>query len=202
MTNIAYKTMHAFIHLDFYTVAEIGFVAGITSTAATIGAVNYAMRTMTISPEQVLRKSFDMIRSSPGVLEMMGATSITSKSLNTGVFRAYQVDGGKFGFKSGMIGWERPSLQLTYQIHGGEDKQAVVVVDATKDRWGNLIINFVSVDLLVEGGEGPTIIVAGDEKYFKIRDDLRTYVSLNRRYVKGLTAPSGPTKLISGGIKH
>ena len=196
--RVAYDVMESLIHLDFYTVAEVGFATGALMTATGVGAVSYARRLVNISPEAALRKSFDLVRSSPGVTDMMGS-GVLSARLNTGVFRAYTSEGGRFGVtkSTGTVGWIPPTIALAYQIYGGADRQAVVSVGAHTDAWGRLIVDFAAVDLLAPNTDVPakTVIVIGDESKFHIRDELRTYVSLNRRYVGTLPQKAFPSKL-------
>lgn len=203
IARVAYKTMHAFIHLDFYTVAEVGFTAGFVSAASAALGLYWTRQALAISPEEVLRESFRLVKASPGVLEMMGATGPLTR-LRTGLYRAYHYESGGFGLspsRGAGIGFAMPSLKLTYQVYGG-DKQAVVVVGARRAGWGRLVVELVTVDLLQPNTPEPakTIIVVGDASLLRVRDELRRGVSLNRRYVDSLSEPEAhvPSRLSKG----
>lgn len=191
--RVAYDVMHAFIHLDFYTVAEIGFVAGFTTAGSGAGLMTWLGRVRSIDVDKVLSKSLEMVKESPKVAEIMGLTGFTFATMQTGTIRTYQHFGGTFGRSetSGFPAWQNPRVQLMYQVWGGShEKQAIVVTEAYTKWTGQTVFNFVSFDLL-EGkagnqGNNPTVLVVGDASQLKIRNEMRSYVTLNRVYVKGL----------------
>jgi len=175
--------MRTFIHLDFYTVAEIGFFCGMFSTTLLGAGVLGIRSATTIAPESLVSASLDRIVQSPAVLQAMGADSFRTSQIQTGVFRAYEYTPGHFGMaSSSLLAWKKPKMEVIYQIWGGDEKQAVVCVSASKDWKGTYFFDLISVDLL--GAKAPpTILVEGSEKDLEIRNRLRSSVSLNRKYV-------------------
>ena len=191
--DIAYRVMHAFVHLDFYTVAEVGFVTGILTSASGIGFVAYFNRLRYINVENVLANAFDLVQQSPKVAELMGLHGFTFGIAQTGTIRAYQIQGGNFGISrtTGFPVWISPTVQLMFQVWGGsKEKQAIVCAEAYTNLAGQLKFTFISFDLL-QGksgfqGDNPTVIVYGDESKLNVRNDLRSFVTLNRVYVRDL----------------
>jgi len=178
--------MHTFIHLDFFTVAEVGFATGVITTSG-LGALLYgAHAATTINPNALVQASLDRVTSSPAVLKAMGADSWSTSNIQTGVFRAYELNGGHFGVgETSMITWNQPTMDLIYQIWGGKEKQAQVCVSARKDWKGRYMYNIITVDMVSAPGapEMPTIVVDGSEENMHIRDTLRKSVILTRKYV-------------------
>jgi hypothetical protein len=176
--------MHTFIHLDFFTVAEVGFTAGLVTTTAAGLSLYGAHAATTINPNSLLQASLDQVTKSPAVIKAMGADSWSTSTIQTGVFRAYELSGGHFGVSdASMLAWNKPSMNLIYQIWGGAEKQAQVCVSAQKDWKGNYLYNIITVDILGGAAPVPTIVVDGSEDNMHLRDALRKSVILTRKYV-------------------
>jgi hypothetical protein len=191
--RIVYDVTSAFIHLDFYTVAEVGFVAGVATATSGFGFISYFNRIRSIDVEKVMQDALDMVQRSPKVAETMGLKGFTFSTVQTGTIRTYQIEGGHFTTSkvSGFPTWKKPKVQVMFQVWGGSnEKQGIVVAEAFTDLDTRRKFTFVSFDLL-QGksgyqGDNPTIIVHGDESLLKVRNDMRSFVTLNRVYVRGL----------------
>jgi len=191
--RIVYKVTAAFVHLDFYTVAEVGFAAGFTTTASGFAFATYLNRLRHIDVEKVVSDALEIVQRSPKVAQAMGLTGFTLSPVQTGTIRTYQIEGGHFGSSkiSGFPAWKVPKVQVMFQVWGGsKEKQAIVVAEAYTDFYTRRQFSFISFDLL-EGksgfqGDNPTVIVYGDDSQIKVRNDMRSFVTLNRVYVRGL----------------
>lgn len=191
--RIVYDVTTAFVHLDFYTVAEVGFTAGFATAASGFGFITYFNHIRRIDVEKVMNEALDLVQRSPKVQEMMGLSGFTFSSVQRGTIRAYQIEGGHIATSksSGFPRWKHPKVQVIFQVWGGShEKQGVVVAEAYTDYNTQRKFTFVSFDLL-QGksgfqGDNPTILVVGDESKMQIRNDMRSFVTLNRVYVKGL----------------
>lgn len=191
--QVSYSTMKYFMHLDFYTVAEIGFAAGFLTAASGVGFVSYFNRMRTLDVERVMSEAMDIVQRSPRVGQLMGLHGFSFGTVQTGTIRTYQIDGGRFDVSkvTGFPIWKPPMVQIMFQVWGGSnEKQAVVVAEAHRTFRGSVEFDFVCFDLLERKsgfqGENPSVIVVGDESKMKVRDDMRSFVTLNRVYVKGL----------------
>ena len=191
--RIVYDVTSAFIHLDFYTVAEVGFVAGLATASSGFAFITYFNRIRSIDVERVITDALDMVQRSPKVAEVMGLSGFTFSTVQTGTIRTYQIEGGHFATSrsSGFPVWKKPKVQVMFQVWGGSnEKQGIVVAEAFTDYNAQRKFTFVSFDLL-QGrsgfqGDNPTVIVYGDESLMKVRNDMRSFVTLNRVYVRGL----------------
>lgn len=194
MGVMATKIMSTFAHLNFYTVFEIGFVAGLLTSTAGLGFVSYFQRVRTIDVERTMSDALEIVQHSPQVAEQMGLTGFSFGSVQTGTVRTYQMDGGRFvkSETTGLPVWSRPRIQLMFQIWGGSnERQAVVCCEAfTKTSTTGREFSLVSFDLLEsksgDQGNNPTILVVGDSSKLAVRNELRSIVTLHKVYVKGL----------------
>jgi len=191
--RIVFDVTSAFVHLDFYTVAEVGFLAGLATAGSGIGFFTYFNRLRKIDVEGVVTDALDTVQRSPKVAELMGLTGFTFSTVQTGTIRTYQIEGGYFSTSkaSGLPSWKKPKVQVMFQVWGGSnEKQGIVVAEAYTDFNTQRKFTFISFDLL-QGksgfqGDNPTIIVHGDESLMKVRNDMRSFVTLNRVYVRNL----------------
>lgn len=172
----------------------MGFMAGMLTSAAGFGFFTYFQRVKTIDVEKAMADALEIVQASPEVAKVMGLTGFAFGSIQTGTVRTYQIEGGHFvrSDTTGLPVWAKPKLQLMFQIWGGSnERQAIVCCEAiTKPTTTVREFTFVSFDLLEARsgvqGKNPTVIVVGDESKVKVRDDLRSFVTLHRVYVKGL----------------
>jgi hypothetical protein len=156
--RVAYDTMHAFIHLDFYTVAEVGFAAGFLAAGTGFGALSYINRALTIPVEKLMTESLELVKRSPAAFERYG-NGLTD-ALVAGV-RVYEVDGGRLGTVStGLVGWKNTAMRLMYQIALPDGRVATVAVEAHRRLMGMSKLIFDVI--VVSDASGGELQILGD----------------------------------------
>lgn len=85
-----------------------------------------------------------------------------SASGASGKLRAYKIDGGYFGVKDGVFGWQPPRVQMLFQLVGAHN-EGVVTVEAVK-RGASLRLELLALDVLSQSSRGLFLLQGGEHR--------------------------------------
>eukprot|EP00949_MAST-11_sp_MAST-11-sp1_P003880 g3880.t1 len=168
------------------------FIGFGSATTAAFGLFTFYNTFDSVRPEETYAKAMKKIAADERVVKLLGPVGFSS-GVNSGLLRAYKIDGGDWGLGDGHRGaslplpgvdsrlvYRNPRIQMAFQVYGKE-KQGLVVVEAVKRR-GKVGLVFVSLDIL-DSDETDPIVIHGDESRLYIRDQLTGFVSFKKKYI-------------------
>ena len=168
-----------FLGFTLYDVGWYMFYAGIITGTGAATTVSVLFEKLHIRPESVRNEAFDMVAASPDVRDKMGVSMIYP--LHPGVMRAYTKEGGHFSIDSisRSLVWRKPRIKMIFQVYGGDNHQAVVSLEAEK-ALTKLKYTLLTVDMLTKD---ENLLLIGSESKMEEKDQLRSLVQLNKKYV-------------------
>ena len=168
------------------------FIGFGSASAAAVGLFTFYNTFDSVRPEETYEKAMKKLVGCPQVQDALGGLGFR-KGINSGLLRAYKIDGGDWGLGDGHRGvgiplpavnsklvYRHPRIQMAFQVYGSEH-QGLVVTEAVKKR-GKVGLVFVSLDVL-DVDDAETIVVHGDDSRLYIRDQLTGFISFKKRYV-------------------
>ena len=172
-----------------------GLVSGTTMTTV-VGATAfmYYQTFQNVRPEPVYKKALEIISKNEDILKILGPDGFMGQ-LNSGLFKAYKLDGGNWGLGPGYRGvafptglgddkklvFRWPRIQMNFQLYGVE-KQAMCTVEAINHR-GTIKFNLIMLNILNDPDYTEPILIHGNEDRIYIRDQLSGYISFKKSYV-------------------
>ena len=173
-----------------------GLVSGTTmTTIAGASAFMYYQTFQNVRPEPVYKKALEIISKNEDILKILGPGGFMGH-LNSGLFKAYKLDGGNWGLGPGYRGlsfptglgdnkklvFRWPRIQMNFQLYGAE-KQAMCTVEAINHR-GTIKFNLIMLNILNDPNYTEPILIHGNKDRIYIRDQLSGYVSFKKNYIE------------------
>ena len=171
-----HRLISTFMHIDFTTVAWVGFGTGFLSAALSAGGAFTLHRWLEIRPQYVYRDVMNTIRDSALVESTFGSR------VSSGELRAYRVDGGHMAVNDSMRPeWKSPRCQMIFQLIGSNGTEALVTVEAVKER-GKRNVTLLCIDVMNEDED--VLFLEGREERMHVKEQLRGFVDFKEKHCK------------------
>ena len=171
-----HRLISTFMHIDFTTVAWIGFGTGFLSAALSAGGALTVHRWLEIRPQFVYRDVMSTIRDSALVESTFGSR------VSSGELRAYRVDGGHMTVNDNMRPeWKSPRCQMIFQLIGSNGTEALATVEAVKER-GKLDVTLLCIDVMNDAED--VLFLEGREERMHVKEQLRGFVDFKEKHCK------------------
>lgn len=173
-------TVYAKPHLVAYAGFWFGF-----STAWVCAALATAVYRLTfIRPEFAYSNTMDILRQNSKVQELLGS------KIRDGKLKSYEIKDGRFQFGGAVPTWLPHKIQMMYIIYGEKGMGLVTTVCVKKPSLlpRKLEPDLLSVDVLDDSKAGKpaeTIVIAGDEKQLKVRDNIHRLLDIKMNFSMG-----------------
>lgn len=173
-----------------------GCMVGGFSVAGAGAAVYWYMRSFqTMRPQLVYQAAMKHLSSDDLVTKLLGPVNYGVTGIQSGIMRAYKLDGGDLGLGPGAKGMGIPSglgadkkvvfryprIQMVFQVYGSAH-QALCTVEAVNIR-GALKFNLITLDVLTDDTQKEPVLIAGKEDRMYVRDQMTSFVALKKKYV-------------------